>query len=137
MSAQPRGFTLRFVQTQLPLATADNDVVYTVNLHPPLTKGKPTMKTTLLQGILFGLFLVGCGPVESAGGGGETDELAASEDALRKKNPCWMVKCWAGTHCEPIKGGGASCVPDLDPCATVRCGFGTTCVVVGGSATCQ
>lgn len=122
------------------------------------------MKTKMLSLMLLGIGVAGCGPVETEATFETGADLATAEQDLRfanpcalmkcsagnhceatgqtaacvpDTNPCWMMKCWAGTHCEPQKGGGASCVPDVNPCAMVKCWSGTHCEATsGGGASC-
>lgn len=61
------------------------------------------------------VFALSCG-VSGAdiGSGPATD---TTEDELRKRDPCAVVRCMAGTHCV-AKGRNASCVPDAAACTT-------------------
>ncbi len=75
--------------------------------------------------------------------GSESAELRGGR---RRNNPCWTVRCAAGTHCES-RGWTAACVADSEPasdagtatsaCAAILCGPNQTCVETAEGASCQ
>lgn len=61
-------------------------------------------------GVVSALAVVGCAAEVDDGSG-------TSEEALRKADPCAVVRCAAGTHCV-AKRGRAACVADTGGCTT-------------------
>jgi hypothetical protein len=63
--------------------------------------------------------------------------VCACVPAEPEPDPCALVRCAGGTHCEVVDDA-ALCAPDepTNPCAAVLCVTGTTCEVVQGEAVC-
>ncbi len=57
-------------------------------------------------------------------------------DCVRvEADPCAVVRCMSGTHCEAT-AGVASCVADFNPCTAALCPVGTICVAQGSEPAC-
>jgi hypothetical protein len=71
-----------------------------------------TIETTKfgLLAVVLSAVMMGCG-VGAVAADGTGDETLTTSDELRKKDPCYVVRCTASTHCES-KGQKASCVPN-------------------------
>lgn len=76
--------------------------------------------------LLLGVAAGGCVPKSPAG---------ESPDGVGASDPCAVVRCAAGTHCE-ASDGQAQCVADATGCATARCEAGTHCEEVEGQPVC-
>ncbi len=72
------------------------------------------VRAFFVGGLVSVLGLVGCSVDMGEGEGEDTSE--SSEEALAI-NPCSLVRCAAGTHCE-VKRRRAVCVPDAQKCRT-------------------
>lgn len=67
-----------------------------------------------LLAVVLGVALMGCGVSDPQTEGTPDDSQTASAE-LRKNDPCYVVRCAAGTHCVS-KGQTAACVANSTRC---------------------